>query len=421
MLLPELPEPPRIPGPLTELLAVDRLASLDRLEVHYIPGDRIVRLLRETKDVVPTACGGQLGVLKPKIGGRVADPDRIYRVVTTDRARVTFLSSHLKTAHSPYLLGRSQEAVRGLLGEHITFRGAVLRTLRDLRDRNIKETPEQLYARLTRASVATKMPQWLFRISRLSVRLENFQGAENSVFATVPETLATSPSSLNLGVDTDLSLAYNANDIWWDARLRSNFNRLSVTGLDDQELADDIRLSSSFTYAGWSFQPLPWATKALRLMPFSELLYDSEITPVQGAERQSDLLFQVGLGAKRFGTVRTLRFGGFVLQDLSKVERSIEYGGRLEMTTLHVLGPKIRFTSGLDATLYGSTPDDDASDLRYKVRLEGRLALPLARYLDISLFGQGFAFGGRVPENDVHGLSYTVGFALDVRTAMVVP
>ena len=421
VLLPELPEPPRIPGPLTELLAVDRLATLDRLEIHYVAGDRIVRLLREIKDVVPTACGGQLGVLKPKIRGRVADPDRVYRVVTTDRARVTFLSNHLKTAHSQYLLGRSQGPIRGLLGEHITFRGAVLRTLRDLRDRYTNETPEQLYARLIRPTVTTKTPQWLFRISRLAVRLENFQGAENSVFATVPETLATSPSSLNLGIDTDISLAYNEADVWWDVRLRSNFNRLSVTGLDDQELTDDLRLSSAFTYAGWSFQPLPGVTKSLRFMPFSELLYDSEITPVQGAERQSDLLLEVGLGAKRLGAMRTLRFGGFVLQDLSQLERNIEYGGRLEMNTLHVIGPKIRFTTGLDATVYGSTPDDDASDLRYKVKVEARFALPLARYLDISLFGQAFAFGGRIPENDVLGLSYTMGFALDVRTAMVVP
>ena len=47
MLLPNLPEPPAIPGPLTELLVMDRLALLDRLEEHRIPGDKIKNLLPE--------------------------------------------------------------------------------------------------------------------------------------------------------------------------------------------------------------------------------------------------------------------------------------------------------------------------------------------------------------------------------------
>ncbi|MBT3223589.1 MAG: hypothetical protein HN348_31345, partial [Proteobacteria bacterium] len=45
VLLPELPKANPIPGTLTELLVVDRLALLDTLEVHWIPGDRMERLL----------------------------------------------------------------------------------------------------------------------------------------------------------------------------------------------------------------------------------------------------------------------------------------------------------------------------------------------------------------------------------------
>ncbi|MBW2255459.1 MAG: hypothetical protein JRI25_12790, partial [Deltaproteobacteria bacterium] len=57
------------------------------------------------------------------------------------------------------------------------------------------------------------------------------------------------------------------------------------------------------------------------------------------------------------------------------------------------------------------------SDLRFRALLDTAIALPLARYLDISVYGQGFLFQGRVPATSDLGAAWTIGFSLDVSGA----
>lgn len=62
-------------------------------------------------------------------------------------------------------------------------------------------------------------------------------------------------------------------------------------------------------------------------------------------------------------------------------------------------------------------PDDDASDLRLKFTAETRLSMPMARFLSLDVYAQGFALQGRVPDNDDLGFSWTLGSVLDVSGA----
>ena len=170
--------------------------------------------------------------------------------------------------------------------------------------------------------------------------------------------------------------------------------------------ADDIMLSSSVTLPGLTTP----AVAGVALRPYSEALYDSEFTAVEATDGtknllQRDLSLTVGAAAVPKGVLRTLRLGVFGLADLSRPEKQLEVGGRAEVETRVDLTRRLRWIGQLDGYVFGATPDDDASDLRFKVRMDTRVLLPLAEWLDVAVYGAGFVFQGRVPETDAVGSS----------------
>lgn len=413
VLLPRLGTP-ETPGPLTELLVVDELAMPDTLELHRVPGDRFAKLLDQLVGMVPTTCGAPLAERFPKARGRYLENDRVYRVVTTDRLRRSSpeLSSLLDTGHGALgvLDPQAVTPIRSDSGEVLTLRGAALDSLRELR----KTWGEGLLDELVARDATRLDPQWLLRVSQLSLRVEGFQGVEDDVYGEVPETLATSPSSFTLGTATDAALEYSDRRLAWDARARSVFTRLR-TADQVQETADDLKLSTSLSLPGVSTPEVA----GISLRPYAEGLYDSEITAVENDDGtsnplQRDLSLTLGASAARKGILRTLRVGAFGLVDLSRPEKQPELGARAEAETLVTFGPRLRWTTSLNAFLYGSTEDDDASDLRFKARMDSRLQLPLSRWLGLALYGTGFAFQGRVPETRAVAASYSLGASVDV-------
>jgi len=413
VLLPDLPAPDT-PGSLTELLVVDQLAMPDHLEIHRVPGDRFVKLLDQLIGVVPVHCGAPLAQRFPRARGRFLEDDRVYRVATTDRLRQSSqeLSGLLETAHG--LLGvLDLDPIQPVLddeGAWRTLRGTALDALRRLR----AEHDRALIAHLLERSPEDWDRQWLLRVRQLSLRVEGFQGVDDDTYSEVPETLATSPSSFTLGSAADVALDYSSSGIFWDARARGAYTRLRTADAV-QETADDLKLSSSVTLPGASLPDVG----GLVLRPFSEVLYDSEITAVETDDGtrlplQRDLSLTFGLSSARRSVLRALRIGAFGLLDVSRPDKQPELGVRAEAETRVTFGPRLRWTSQLDAFWYGSTVDDDASDLRFKARLDSRLQLPLARWLDIALYGTAFAFQGRIPATSDVALTYTLGASLDV-------
>jgi len=407
-LLPNLDEPPSVPGPLTEKLVLDQVARLDRLEVHEVRGDLLPRLLDKAYEVVPLSCGAPLGSASPTIGGRSVDPLRVYRIVTTDRLQQGAASGLLAEARSSWLLDQpTVHADLGADGAPLTLPGAVRRGLSDA------EEPDAVQALLDRDH-ADVTPLWLWRMTRLSLSAVGFQGVSDPRYEAIPETLATSPSSLTLLGDLDSGLEYSDARVAWDARQRLTYTRLVSEGVVS-EPADDLRLSSSVTLPAAAVKVgSDWA-------PYSELLLDSEVTAVEEEDgtvnpHQADASVTVGVSTAA-GPLTRLRLGGFVLRDLSVLDKPWEAGGRLEATTYVSLGHGLSWTTTADAFLFADTPTADASDLRFKALIDTRLALPLARWLSLAPYGQLFAFSGRIPETEQAAASYTLGTALDVTGA----
>ena len=415
VLLPSAPRTPSIPGTLTELLILDRLPLLDRLEVHSVPGASMAKLLRLAAKHVPTGCGAHLGVDSPLVLGRAPDPLRTYRVVTTDRARIRGLGALFSAAYTTSLLDKNGPTYLDTEEDTaLSLRGAVFSQLKA--QRGTSQKPVLADALLTN-SANIKSPLWLFRLDRASLSLQRFQGADNPDFSNIPETLATSPSSLNLDTDLDTSLVYDSSDLVFDVRFRSQYGRTRVTNQEPTEATDDWRLSASGAFPKYSVDVV-----GLSLRPFLEALLDSEFTavttPSATLPTQADLSLTLGAEATPTKLLKRARVGALIQRDLSRPEREFEFGGRTELETLTILASGLRLTSLLRAVVFGNTPQDDDSDLRFSARAELRLGLPLWRFLGLSLFTRAFVFQGRVPPSNTVGASYSFGVAFDASGAL---
>jgi hypothetical protein len=448
VLLHDLPAPPRAPGELTELLVTDQLALLDRLEVHQVPGDRLNGVLDKAFGTVDVACGAAPG--GPRAAwGRGIEPDRVYRLVTTDRTRrSTPLGGILEGSRvSRPLDGPPWSTLEGPEGAPLTLRTAVLQQLRAVRD---AEGLDRVVPALTHDAPQARPPQWVARIRQASLQLERFRGIEPddegvTPFASVPETLANSPSSFTLGSSGDVAVEYSDRRVAGDLRFRSAFTRIQAEAREDvdgdgvldvveaeTETADDWLLSTTWTAAG---VVLP-KTGKVQATPYTELRFDSEYTaldnPLYNADdpddpanvgqdpllpRQADLSLALGLAARPLGPVRALRVGGFANRALNQLEdKPTEYGGRLELEALQALGPALRWGLVGDLQVFANTDQDDETDLRFRAFGETRLALPLARYLDVALFAQGFALQRRFDPDPTAelpvGATWNVGAAV---------
>lgn len=401
-LLPALEGPPRVPGPLTEKLVIDELARLDRVEVHDVLGDRLPRLLDKAVEVVPIACGAPLGSSSPKVGGRSIDPQRVYRVATTDRLHTGPVAGWFAEARSTAPLDQPT-----LDPTDRTLPGVVRAGLRQ----GIREVGVD--GLLARSSTDVE-PLWLMRFTRLGLSAVGFQGANDDAYAEIPETLATSPSSLTLLTDLDSALTYSDASVAWDLRQRLTYTRLASEGVVS-EPADDLRLSSSLTLPGAALTlGSDWA-------PYTEVLLDSELTAVEDEDgvaqpQQADASLTLGV-ATAAGPLSRLRLGVFVLRDLSVLDKPLEFGGRVEMSTSVTVAGSLSWTTALDGFVFADTPTADASDLRFKALFDTRLSMPLARWLAIAPYAQVFAFAGRVPETEDPAASYTLGTSLDLAGA----
>lgn len=400
-----------VPGPVTSLQLLNQLGMLDQLEAYTVSGASYGAMLDRAygmDDLV--ACGATAASKLPR--GRAIDTARVYRVVSTDRTTSSHRIGGLIDGARPsrVLDGDSREAIVDADGEPVRLQAAVLQTLREVRDEG--GGPEAVAAWLA-AAPSRKPPLWLLQVRQLNVQLTDFRGADNEAFTEVPETLVTSPSSFTLGALGDVALEYSDAALAADLRARSGFTRLQTEEADEPtETADDLRLSSSLSVPAWL---LPG-----RVYPYTELLYDTEWTPTTDEDgtlnsRQADLSQALGVALVRRGILSSARLGVFANRDMAQLDsKPTEYGGKLEWTTSKAFSSALVWTTLGDVQVFADTPDDDASDLRLRALAESRLSMPLARYLNVSLYVQGFGIRGRSPENDEWGASYTLGASLDV-------
>ena len=407
-LLPTLPQGVSVPGPLTELLVLEQLNLPDVLQIHWVRGENLARTLDQAHGAAPVSCGATLGNGKDPVAGRGIDPQRLYRIVTTDGARLSArLEGLLAASRSTRALDLPSWKTLEDDGGPVTLRAAVLEVLRGHSD----DDPVAVFTSRNSGDVN---PLWLLRLDNAALSLVSFTGPEDPRYAAIPETLATSPSSLTLLADLDVGLDYSSAQFRADLRNKTSFSELRSGG-EVSEPADDLVFSSSVAL------PAAFFPVIVNWYPYSEALFDSELTPLVDEEgvvgsRQADLSLTAGIMASQ-GALSRIRFGAFALQEMGNLDKQPEFGGRSEVATTVGFGPSLVWTTSLDAYLFFDSPDQDQTDLRLKGLATTRLDLPLARWLSISPWGQAFAFAGRVPETRPLAVSWTSGVALNMSGA----
>lgn len=409
-----LPDAVRPPGAVSALLAAERLRVLDRIEVHRIDGSRLKELLDRAEGEVATRCG----VTGSQVGGRAIDPDRVYRLATTDRTRLTTRLGELMEATYGGRLGErpSWVPLRDDDGQDLSLQAAVLRawSVRAAR-------PDGRAARVL-AQRSARRPMWSLDLTKLALDVSRFEGTGRPELASVPDAQANNPSALSVGTDVNAAVVYDSPGATVEARARLLYQAITVDDASPTESADDVQLALA---AGLPLAAFPRGSAGFRMQPFGELLWDSEFTPVvaDGVAQaiQSDLFVTLGLSAST-GPLKRLRVGAFANQDLARVgDKPAEFGGRLDLEASWRLPPasSLRFDTAWDLRVWGDTPQDDATDLRVRLLGEVRLLAQPVRVVSAGVFVRGYLAQGRTPETDVVGFSWTVGGTLQVNADVV--
>lgn len=403
-LLARLPSGPQVPGPLTTFLATQRLAVLDTLELHRVDGARLKELLDRTAAVVPHTCGVQ-GAL---VGGRSIQPDRVYRVATTDRTRLSTPAGAVLAGVAGQRLLERPSRVQLTLGDPqqpATLQAAVMAVLQTRASRLAEGE------RLRPGRAPAKEPQWRLDVGKLALDISRFEGTGREELAAVPDAQARGPSNLTVGTDVDVALRYDSQGASWESRVLLAYRAVTVDDGAPQESMDDIQISTATDLPLARFPRAP----GFHLRPFGELLWDSEFTPREvegvGSVRQSDLFFTLGLSSS-WKWLRRFRLGSFLNQDLSRLEnKAVQFGGRLDLETSWTLPPSssLRLDTRSDLRVWANTPGADASDLRVRFLGEVRLLAQPIRWLQAGVFFQSYLAQGRADINDVLGFSWTLG------------
>lgn len=414
VLLREFSKAPPLPGSISGIELSARLALVDELEVHYIPGTQFQRFLDQSYGVLPVSCGALPGSRSPKARGRSLESDRIYRVVTTDRSRS---SSNLDVILNSMKGSKIFDATstEHLLTEDAEVLGVRQAILEEVTSLSQEHAPEVLSTYLLEESPKEIPPLLLLRVRKLSLAANRFEGMESDLYSAVPETLANTASNINVAVTGDIAFDYSSSLLQSDLRWTSAFSELR-TDEQKQELGDDWQLSSALSAPGLSVS----MGESVRWMPYEEIRFDSEYTPIELEDGsinplQSDLSLTLGVRMSPWRTFRSVRVGLLANRDMRQLEeKPTELGAKLQWESKKSINSSLIWTSSGDLQWYGTTPDDDISDLSYRFYGESKLSVPLSRSLAISIFTQGLGIKGRVPETDELGFAWNVGGSLDL-------
>lgn len=415
--------PPKGIGTLTEKHISDALAVDDIVEIHRIPGKNFNRFLDQSIHSTSTACGVTPGTKTPKPRGVSTDSAVVYTIATTDQVRMRKNLGLLFQAHQSrkWLDAPSQEVVLNKMGQPYSLRRMVLDAVQiESKETGIPFPTMFSDTHFMNMAETVQSKRWWLRFNDVGFTMDSFESPQIEELASVPESMLNNPSSASYGMNMDMSLEYIAPKYKSTFRTQSQYAALFATvdgfeELQKQETGDDVRLSST-----WSYTAKDWSLGEVSIMPFGEVLLDSEWTPIELedgtlATKQSDLSMTLGISTKPWRSIKSIKVGGLVNRDLAQLDaKPNEFAGSLQFTTKKSFSQALLWGNEGTVFLYGNTPDDDASDLRFRSSGKSKLTMPVSSNLGISLYATGLLVKGRSELNDVWGYGWNLGASIDV-------
>lgn len=409
IILPHVSKPKHY-GDMTIKQVGDTLKGRDVLKVFWLPGSQYASFLQKAYGLDSVNCGVVPTLGTPKPRGVSVDKHLLYSIITTESA---ILQYNLEPMFKGHVRRKMKQPTDG-----VNLREYVINVLQ-----SIEDSTGDLATITSLLEPPQLMPtnQVLFKINDVSFTTENFNSPQQEALAQVPESMINNPSSSTIGGSMDISLEYIRPD--WNGVFRSQntYSSLTLTNpneqgeTDSQEASDDVRQTLTMTYTKPN-----WTTGVLGWKPFGEVLYDSEWTPLElengtFASRQSDLSLTGGLSVNPYKDLKTLKIGLMVNRDMAQLEeKPAEYAGSLQLNTSSKILNTFIWTNEGTALVYGDTPEDDASDLRWRAYLKTKFTLPVTRNIGVSLYGTGLGVQGRSEENNVMGFGWNTAVSVDL-------
>lgn len=405
VLLPQIPFPWSLDGPITTLEAVANLNVPDRIRAMKLTAAD----LRTLAAAPVFARLSTAGITTTKDGltvrGRLVDDREVYRVAFADGlvAEPAF-ATILGRPSADHFVKRGDDWASDEGGEPLALRDLAVEALAARSEGG----PTALTAWM-HPSGADKRARWVLDLQQLAFEGSAYVtvGAGTGVddgYDEVRETRVRTANHRLVAARGDVFLNREGESVDWVNRLHLEFAKGFYEEAADQETADDLRLSTEL-------QVPPWTLPAIGGVPFANVALATEFTPTEGNPRKQQIEGALGLLWKG-GIVTQARGAALVVHDFSTDVPDPQLGA------LAALGLRVELPSSVwtaDGEVRYFIPNigaDDASELGLVAKLRTGLDVPLFARLSLGIYVDLYAYRGQIPATHDPGASVISGLSL---------
>lgn len=410
-IIPPLPYPWQLRGPVSQLQAAANLNTPDEVVMAWLPGVNLRALLAH--EAFSSLVSAGLGTSEdgPTIQGKLitADTRTRYAVALTDSILddprlklvfegVTVTRQWVRTAPGRY-------APEGWRSEGLPrpLRAVILDQLDQPR------SPETLVASAQPGGLPLG-GWWVVDFQDLRFEMSDYSTAGSQTpYDNVRETRVTTQSNVALATGGAFAVSRVSTALNWVNRLSFQYARNTFDDGTEEERADALRLDTELQVPAWTFVELS------RAVPFISVGYESEFTPTEGNPLKRRYEGASGLLWSGTGLLKQARVAALAATDLGEAEPSTELGV-LGAATLEQ--PLYGARGFVDGSVRYYPPGIDGVDtdselgLWVKVRAGVDFPVTLVPGLMLETFVDVFGYRGKTEATSTPGASVLTGLAI---------
>jgi len=254
---------------------------------------------------------------------------------------------------------------------------------------------------------ADKRSRWVLDLQQLAFEGSLYSAAGAGTgddYAEVRETRVRTESHQLVTARGDVYLNREGLSVDWVNRLHVEFGKGFYDAAEDQETADDLRLSTEL-------QITPWRLPGLGGVPFANLAFASEFTPTDGNPRKRQLEATLGLLWKG-GIVTEARGAALVVHDFSTDVPDPQVGALAAVGLRVELPSSVWSTDGELRYFIPGIGVDDRSELGVIGKVRTALDVPVFARFALGIYVDLYAYRGQVPATHDPGASVISGLSL---------
>lgn len=335
-----------------------------------------------------------------RVSGVPISDDESYTVAATEELlNMTESLSALQAASDPKPTGR-------LLSE------SVLGALKSKR----KSLSSAAYDSEVRRGAEGKSPVglvWRLNLRELSLQAINTQVANNSSFSQVRDARVQAVNQLYTAGTAKLFSELYWNRWRWDAGFAGDYGRVTIRPPGVAPIVnttqDKMVLETELRHRTWSLSP-----QSLRpsLGPFVNVAYDTEFVKPEERPKREFVRYKAGMKLFDGSWLKEVYAGGLAESDYSARGAGTRYGYATGLALASPIpGTPVIVKADVSYVEFERSRRDTAADLKRRLDVNVRLAVPLMRDLRLSPFVSYYLFEGAVVR--ATGYNIVFGVALD--------